>query len=289
MKLNRLCFVLLALLVLFGGCTQSEPGDSAETSASLKESATPLETDTTKNPEPSEVETQEPLPSAEPVVDAYNGSWVAPTGDTYTYTLPKLQLSGGDVEQVNNEIYALYSDNLNENGELWGYMEYSYEVYIWEDLLTLILRLDYPEDNLSDDFAIASQHYVYTLRLSDGSRVAPLEVLELVEVSQEAFYSIASQIMGNAYCLSIPEDYLQTILASETLSPEEALLTQFAHTISEENTGSCVPYLNESGELCFLGKIHQVAGAGYHTQLFSFKTVESSSPYFEILLELIKD
>lgn len=286
MKLKSVCAVLLALLLMLGGCARSNSEESVEAAAPIKGSDVPNEMKTTENTESSQKETKENTPPTEPVVDAYNGSWVAPTGEMYTYIIPRLQLPGDEAEKINSEIYGLYSGNLNENGELWGYMEYSYEIYSWKGLLTLILRIDYPGEYSVDDFAIASQHYVYTLRLSDGSRVAPQEVLELSGVAQEEFYSKVSEILGNAYCLGIPEDYFQTILSTEPLSRDEALLTQFAGTVSEENASACLPYLNEAGELCFRGKVYQVAGASYHTQLFSFAPESEFFPYYETLLGL---
>lgn len=260
----RLITALLAFLFLLTGCSQQQ--------AAEPESTKPVST--------------EAMP-AEPVTDAYRGEWTATTGETYTYAIPKIDLPGEYTEKVNDKIFALYREKLSDEGELRLAADYSYESYVCGDLLSVVLRIAYPEQlTQGEDFSVASQHYVYTLHLSDGSEATPEEVLTLAGVAPEEFYEHVSAALGNAFCLSLSEDLLQDCLSDDTPTSPEAVLPWFSDTISVDNAKAALPYLNENGELFFVGTVYQIAGAVSHTRLLPYAREEEISPYYEALLEL---
>lgn len=284
----RLLIFLTLVLFLFSGCAEVAPetqdttemSDESTTEASLAPSES--EELTTEVP-PTEEDTPDAL-----VTDGFSASFTDPiTSETYNLALPKIHLDGAYADEINEKITERYAQFVDDDGVVRIYGNFSYEFYIYGDILSVVTRDSYPEPPLPDEFACAYDHRVYTLHISDGSEASADEILAAANVAPEELYERASELMGKIFCIRCPEYMLESHLAMPEENLVSGLFLDFVDTICEENAMAVRPYLREDGMLCFAGYIYQIAGEDRNSRLFSYDE-ELESPYYEPLLEKVQ-
>lgn len=199
---------------------------------------------------------------------------------TCMYRIPRINLSSSDVEKINSEVYnSLYpiiEDAIVDINE-YGYPYISDEViYYWSvngDVLSLVIRnSSYP------DSSGGYEYMVYNISVSTGNRISKNELISVVGVSQEDYHDMLWQALGSAYFQG-KESYI------EQVGYDDFFRTQLENTLSEDNIQSCVPYLNENGQLCIIGAIYSLAAADFYyheINLENFISNPAFSEYMEV-------
>lgn len=257
MNSNKLLLFLLSLTILlccFTACTESSSKNSPQESKKIEQNE-------------SEKLTETAVPN---VIDAIAGSRETSTGDIFTYSIPKIVLSGAEIDALNDEIYRrFYTDNISEDGVFYGAIT-DYDWYVSGDILTLVIR---------KDFALEFLEYgIYSVRISDAHVMTSQEVISEAGLTVDEFGEQVRAVLGNAYCV-----WLNDYISQQLNSDEDRILEQFEKTISKDNVASVMPFFNENKALCFLGSIYQISGASYHEEILPLIDYEVSE-YYGILL-----
>ena len=255
MRFKRILPALLAIFLLLccTGC-----GDRTSPSTETPQS--------TAAPSGSSTEVGQPM-----VVDAYNGSRQNSEGALFTCAIPRVTLSGAEIDALNDELYqTFYTDQLGADGAPTGAT--SYDWYVCGDVLTL---------RITEDTGLEFMTYhVYSVRVSTAHVMTSEEVLSEAGLTAAAFEEQASAALGNAYCV-----WLSGELAQQE-EPDARYLEQFQKTVSAENAAEAVPFLDESGALWLCGKVYQPAGGDYHEVLLPLTGYETSEFYSALLEKL---
>ena len=148
MRFKRILPALLAIFLLLC-CT----GCGERTSPSTE---TPQ---STAAPSDSSTEVGQPM-----VVDAYNGSRQNSEGALFTCAIPRITLSGAEIDALNDELYqTFYTDQLGADGAPTGAT--SYDWYVCGDVLTL---------RITEDAGLEFMTYhVYSVRVSTAHVMTP--------------------------------------------------------------------------------------------------------------------
>ena len=282
---------LLILAVALFGCGEVVPTEGT-TEPTMTEATEPPTTEATEALTTEEVTTEGPTTPTEPitreniVTDAHRDVYTFADGTGVLHAFPQINLSGEYAEEINEKFRQIFDGRLNADGVMTWYGEYSYEYYIYEDILTLVFRDSSGEAvGGREGFDIADEYLIYRLHISDGSPVTAEEVLESAGVTEEDFYKRVAVGTGNACCAYLPVEMIEISLSSDAPMNSGALWS-FSQTTSEEYVHRAIPYLNDDGELWFAGYVRQVAGADYYTVLLPYEQTEEFSPYYEQILTL---
>ena len=293
MKPMGRCFVsaLLIFAMLLGGCASAAPTEGTTeppvTDAPATEAPT-TEAPATEAPTteaPTEPVVTEPITRENIVTDAHRDVKTFDDGEVL-HAFPQINLIWDYAQEINEKIRQEFEGRLNDEGVMNWYGEYSYQYYVYEDILTVILR-NASGESIADreGFDIAEAYQVYRLHISDGSPATTEEILALAGVTEEAFYKRVEVGTGNAFCTFFYEDAWENYLAAGPLE-NDLFLLKFRQTISEENVHRAIPYLNDDGELWFMGYVCQIAGADDHCVLRPYEQTEKISPHYEYMLAL---
>ena len=183
---------------------------------------------------------------------AFDDEW-----STYDYHVPKINRDEAGIQAVNADIWAKYYED-----ELWGeygaltaleqgYSSEPYSIsYQWAvngDLLSLVVASHFDADYNS--------YVIYNVSLSVGRRITDGELLDVLGISREDFAAQAGQVLADTFeeqCSFFPED--------------EFKAEQRAANNSAANAQAVKPYLDENGQLCVIGTVYALAGAGQYDQ-----------------------
>lgn len=271
---KTLVFLLCFSLVLCIGCDAGENAKTASdpTNATTDESAS--------------VQVLHPVNPDTPVIEAFTDTrTVGQPPITYSCSIPQIQCESAYAQEINKELADIYHNAFNADG-IWEGGNASFEWYVNGDILTVVL-FRYNAESPTEYEADLS-HSIYNLRMSDGSEISDDEILELAGVSKEVFRARAREILGNDFLLiGLPDIAWESILEDPEGNANNANLTQFVVTVSEENLDHLVPYLGMDGTLHFMGRVYHIAGGfDYRTPLFSYYDDFEVSPYYKDMLAL---
>ena len=107
-----------------------------------------------------------------------------------------------------------------------------------------------------------------------------------IQIAQECAMEPITVIAARAH---VPEEYLERALSAEDPTSPLPLTECFKDTIGEDYVHRAIPYLNDEGELQFVGFVRQIAGASYHEVLLPYAQTEEFSPYYEQILALAEE
>ena len=285
----------VTLALLLGGCGAVVPTEGT-TEPTMTEATEAPTTEATEALTTEEVTTEGPTTPTEPitrenlVTEAYRDEYTLSDGTAVLHSIPKINLTGTYAEEANETLRGLYEGQQNDEGVLSWANPYSYEYYVFGDVLTVIVRNGSPyviEE--MKGFDIAAEYFVYRLHVSDGSSVTSEEILETAGVTEEEFYKQVAVGTGNSFCARLPEEYLERALSAEDPTSPLPLTECFKDTIGEDYVHRAIPYLNDDGELQFVGFVRQIAGASYHEVLLPYEQTEGFSPYYERILALAEE
>lgn len=174
-------------------------------------------------------------------------------GDGLEFHVPRIEYEGEGIQAVNDAIWAdLYEDQLySEYGAMTaieeGWSPEPYRVtYKWDvsgDVLSLLTMSFY-----SNDYVV---YGVYNVSLSVGRQITDSELLSALGVDEDQFLLFA-----------------QTALVQEfeaqfgAFPDDEFKQAQRQSNQSEDNARRVRPYLDGAGDLCGIGRVYSLAGAG---------------------------
>lgn len=178
------------------------------------------------------------------------------------YHIPKINISGSVVEQINEEIYnSLYPEieaallDVNEYGYPYSSEGISYRWAVNGDVLSLIIL-----NSVSPDFGGMHKYMVYNISISTGNIVLNEDIFSIVGLSEDEFYEKAKQVLGSCYWSNWEIDNENF----EYQSFVDRFNEQLEKTISDENIKQAFLYINEYGQLCMVAPIYSLADADYY-------------------------
>ena len=192
------------------------------------------------------------------VTEAYTETYTDKFGN-HVWRIPKIMLSGGDVESINNEIWEnLFTGAVSQNHEeiQQGGTFVAYDVidYSWavnRNILSLVIT-----KNASA--AYGSGYHVYNVDVTTGSELSRDTLLNTYGYSLNEYYKLAEQVLGSQFWSGWDR-------ANENFQ-NNSFISWFndalQKTISQENIDQSFPYINNKGELCIIAKVYSLAGAG---------------------------
>ena len=265
---------VLGVLLLVGGC---EPKNESLPPVEAQIEETELSTEPvteTPNTEASE-ETEPPVTVPEPteglVSDAYCDTSEYETTEynrvtqklekvtlILEYHIPKINLPGEAVNQINQEMYKKLKKSLDETlncQEQYGY-PVSYKIsYEWSangDILSLIVL-----DGLTPEYG-GDEYIVYNVSISSGEIVSKDAVLSAGGMTEAQYNECAKA--------RIEEDY-RSICGIDNITDEgfqKFAKGQLQKTLKQDNISFAKPYLNNKGQLCILYRYYAIAGGEYY-------------------------
>ena len=252
---------LLALLLLaLSACAPVQPDapDSEETlqttTAAPTEATTEAPTETTAPPTES---TAAPTETQAAPAEALVTDAAYETFGGREFHIPQINLDGA--AEVNQALWATLYDGvvtpIRETWEEYGWEGYEYIRYRWQvndGILSLVVESSPVDWEWTD-------YYVYNVSALTGEPVADDAVVASAGVAAEGYAQLVREALGSAY-LDGKESYI------EQYGRDEFLLQQFERTVSDENVSACLPYRDETGELCVIGAVYSIAGADYYLQ-----------------------
>lgn len=291
MKIKGLLAAGLVLSLLLSGCGAVVPTEGSveppRTDVGTTE-ATQAPTTEAPTTEGATVPAEtEPITREKLVTEAYRDEYTRSDGVVVLHSIPKINLPGAYAEEINETLRELYDGQQDDEGVLPWTEPYSYEDYVFGDILSVVVRnasVFQIEDR--QGFDIAGSYRIYTLRISDGSQVTLEEILKLAGVTEEEFYQRVAVAAGDACCTYVPAETIEEQLAQDDPA-STFIVQQFRRSISEEFVSKAIPYFNEAGELWFAADICHIAGAGDHMVLRPYEQMEPLSPYYEQVHALI--
>ncbi len=232
------------------------------------------------------------LPSNnEKYLDEYDGSkllqWVTAVNlvaDAYSnefggrrYRIPKINLDGNTVANINAEIWAtLYDGEVVGTLEWWNQEHYEGDAYITYDWYVNNKILSLVIESHRADYVTWSDYYVYNISISTGERISNSELISMAELSQDEYFDTVRQALGSEYFQG-KEHYI------EYWGYDDFFRTQLEDTLSDENIQNCVPYFNENGQLCIIAVIYSLAGAGYYYHTINLEDFVINPTFSEYL------
>lgn len=182
----------------------------------------------------------------------YGDEWGA-----YAYHIPKIDRPEPGIQAVNDAIWRAFYDDVmdSEYGPLtaihegWSAEPYSinYDWAVNGDVLSLWVWCSYSGD--------CNYYTVYNVSLTSGRKIADSELLDALGLDQAKYYARMGQVLSDAFeqsCAFCPEDELKQ--------------EQRQANNAAANIRAAQPYLGENGDLCAIGTVYALAGAGQFQQ-----------------------
>lgn len=174
-----------------------------------------------------------------------------------SFAVPKIQWEGDGIHAVNDAIWEeLYEEQLySEYGAMTAVEEgvspepygMSYSWAVNGDVLSL-----WTVSNYSNDYNVYS---IYNVSLSACRRITDQELLQVLGIDQEDFYALAAQVLSD------------TFEELSAVAPEDEFKAMQRQTNNDPaNVHAVQPYLNENGDLCMVGWVSAMAGAGEYAR-----------------------
>lgn len=196
---------------------------------------------------------------------------------TCIFRIPKINLSGTRIEQINTEIYNTYHpiieasvEEIKQEGDPFTSEEVSYRWAVNGNLLSLVIR-----NSRAPDYGGGDEYLVYNFDISSGEEVFAANVMQTAGLSAEAYREKAKQVLGSAF-------WSNWDTKNENFKNQgfvDFFNEQFRKTISEGNLAESQPYINEKGEICLIAKVHSMAGGDYYWQDLNMIDFELSPNY----------
>lgn len=277
---SKLLLILLLLGALLAGCA----GDAPETTAPVTEP--PIVTEPTAITDPPPSETEETVPPTEPtepplqiyilpevpetvisgpsdmligIYDEGSYTWNDAGGNqcTFTYRIPDLapiSYSAIEVQQeINQRFQQLHDEQVTNIKELYSpfVLSLTYDSYCAEGVLSIVLTEECDWDK--------TNYYVYNLELETGRLLNDTQLLQKLEISEDAFLSAARASAE----LSYTEHNGPVDNSYDSSYSQE----QLDMTLSIENIAAAQLFVNAEGKLMAAMDIYSVAGANSYQRL----------------------
>lgn len=197
------------------------------------------------------------------VVDSKLSGKVSVYDCTASYHIPYIDYDSIACENVNKQVEKLANDYMTKEGEYsTGCIAIGYEWSVYEDLLSLVIRLDFDANEVAD-------FYVYTVDLNKDIQLSKADVIDYLDIDSST-YEREVQDELDGYFTNTYKDVTGT---------DEFLKETYDRTIAMSNIRDAVPYVNGDGELCVIGKIYSIAGPDYYERQLSVESLDEECEY----------
>lgn len=115
------------------------------------------------------------------VVDSELSGKVSAYDCTASYHIPYIDYDSTACENVNTQVEKLANDYMTKEGEYsTGCIAIGYEWSVYEDLLSLVIRLDFDANEVAD-------FYVYTVDLNKDIQLSKADVIDYLDIDNSTY------------------------------------------------------------------------------------------------------
>lgn len=190
------------------------------------------------------------------VTDAVNETYTATdptTGSSYTYhfVIPKVTISGKDMDAVNESIYK----SVNSISRFTNQMrspETSYIYTIDNGILSIILKSEHHEN----PFQV--QYRIYNISIESGKLITPAELLALRGMNEEEFFDVVEGFYKEAADQAAKSDKAIEYYGSYEDAYENYYNNNCQYNL---NLDAVRPFIAKNGNLCFACCVFTAEGA----------------------------
>ena len=299
--------LLIMVLTVFTACGKKNAQEADTLAGQTTEDVNTTENINTKVSEETldekkDESTDEPKEDIEIIGEQYSneGDFVLKYGEEdsgysyeFSYHLPEILDDSSDAKSINNEIYKLAENSIKVSEEMSSgksefpsepeYMAVSYESYINDDIVSIIVRADSMYSDWRD-------YSVFNYNKATHKKVSNSDLFKATGLSEEEFIKRARTALGSL-ALGNMDSFLGNNSENDdeknaTLSKEDEawrnrmiadFLQYYMYTIAEENINKdMMCYIDGDGDVCVCGLVYVPAGAGqyYSTAKLSDKTID---------------
>ena len=197
------------------------------------------------------------------VVDSELSGKVSAYDCTASYHIPYIDYDSTACENVNKQVEKLANDYMTKEGEYsTGCIAIGYEWSVYQDLLSVVVRVDFDANEYTD-------FYVYTIDLRKDVLLSKDDVLAYLDIDEDSYEKNVQDAMDSCF----------TNTYKDMEGTDSFLKETYNWTIALSNVRDAVPYVDEDGELCVVGKIYSVAGPSYYPHQLSVDNLEDECEY----------
>ena len=275
-KLTALVLILL-MIVSISACGDVEETLDQET------------TGTTEVAEATVVEIESVSKSDNLVNDAYrteisyetdvyeNGEMIHKTVTAH-YNIPKINLSGSEVADINNEIYDLYygviEKCVNEKEEFdrpRTCVDLYYEWTVYEDILSLLIVGNWHPDSTG-----GYGYQVYNIDANSGALVSNEAIYQAKGYTVDEYYEQLHKCVGSSY---YNERYIPEAANQEYYVNAYNMYRDM--TLEKDNLEETKLYFNKDNQLCGVIGFYNIAGSEKSDVLINLESFELIENYEE--------
>lgn len=203
------------------------------------------------------------------VIDSKLSCKVQTNGEVAVYHLPYINYDSKACENVNAQVEKIGDDYIAKPGDDYAKcIAIGYEWSIYQDLLSVVVRVDYEAIQISD-------FYVYMIDLSKDVLLSKNDVLAYLDID-ENLYEKKVQDALDSYFTNTYNDMEAT---------DSMLKEIHDQTLAMSNVREAVPYVDENSELCVICTLYTMAIPSYYSSKLSVDNLEDKCEYGGIVIE----
>ncbi len=195
--------------------------------------------------------------------------------DSSIYSIPKIECNKTDMSAINQKIYndligilnsaqSYYNQNPDEQlpVSFLGYVSGRHERFF-----SILIHYDQSYSGLDI-------YKVYTVDINNGQEATKEELIQSFGLKMDEYNVQVKGLLGS-YAIGDNVNLFYSEIGEE-------LWNALNKTISEQNVQAAVPYINQKGDLSFVGDIYMVAGPEKMAETFNYNAKISDS-YYQLL------
>lgn len=199
------------------------------------------------------------------VIDTYSAKiWDENFSQFCYYHIPKINLSGQEIKNINREIceqlYAILEDEVYSD-----YISLRDMTYSWgkkDDFISIIVETN------QNSWAW-TEYYIYNVSKETGQKISDSELIESYGFTEDSFYAEVKETIKNNF--DSREAELKPAIGESLF---ESLKEK---SIDMENVKDSMPYISSDGDLCVAVKLYSPAGADYYWNLLNVTISQGKS------------
>ncbi len=210
--------------------------------------------------------------------DVYENDEMIHKTVTAEYKIPKINLSGSEVDDINNEIYDLcygvVEECINEKEEYdmpRTCVDLYYEWTVYDDILSLLIVGNWHPDSTG-----GYGYQVYNIDTKNGTSVSNEVLYQAKGYSGDEYYEQLHKCVGSTYYKDryIPEATNQEYYVNAYNMYRDI-------TLEKDNLDTAKLYFNEDNQLCGVIDFYNIAGSEKSDALINLESFELVDNYEE--------
>lgn len=201
----------------------------------------------------------------------------------FTYRIPKINLAGPDIDQINSELYnTLYPEieraveATEQRESVPACEEISYGWTVVGDVLSLKVL-----NHGSAEVGHPDSYMIYNVSISTGKRLSTAEFLPAVGMPESEYRETVREAAGSRFLNSYADTYEKFL----NLRDNAGFIDRFDFTVSDTNIDNAQPYINDNGQLCAVVSIGSMAAASSYRNDINLEEYEYS-PYYCLMYSI---